>query len=160
LTKKLSTLAIDNCNVLKGQQAASSTRTTEGYEPRTEMITRVEVRKTPCILHYINAGFKQWIDKYRRLGNFSDYWFGSIPVGLQFHLDSRDLIARNNTKQMSRLYRRIHVLEDHKKQEKEYVNMIFHHIVWLIDGIDALLEEHLSEGLDKNYVNTSRNLEQ
>lgn len=52
--------------------------------PESEMI----------LLHYVNCNFKEWRDKYLNLGNFSNTWWGTRPIKIDFHKDSRDIIQR------------------------------------------------------------------
>jgi len=46
------------------------------------------------ILHYACATFEQWLAKYHRLGQFSDYWYDdpTLPIQLPFHLESRNVV--------------------------------------------------------------------
>ena len=50
------------------------------------------------ILHYVNCSFKEWINKYKILGNFSDKWWNRRFIPLKFHKESRDVIINNNIK--------------------------------------------------------------
>jgi hypothetical protein len=47
---------------------------------------------TVSILHYPCPTYHDWLKKYERLGVFSSFWYENsrMPVGLQYHLDSRD----------------------------------------------------------------------
>lgn len=46
----------------------------------------------PRILHFVNCGLEQWIEKYEVLGAFPDRWMGGNPIGLEFHIASRNVI--------------------------------------------------------------------
>lgn len=50
----------------------------------------------PCILHFPNASYEQWLKKYASLGNFSDWWYDdrSEPIELEFHVRSRDVVQK------------------------------------------------------------------
>jgi hypothetical protein len=57
---------------------------------------REEVSDWCCVLHYSCATFERWVNKYRTLGAFSDYWrdHPSVPIEMPFHLASRDVYRR------------------------------------------------------------------
>lgn len=54
-----------------------------------------EVVNTGVVLHYSCATYNMWIDKYKNLGRFSDFWWDDKqhPIVMPFHLQSRDCIS-------------------------------------------------------------------
>ncbi len=48
------------------------------------------------VLHYACATFSLWWKKYAALGDFPDFWCDDqrYPIGLPFHLASRDIVGR------------------------------------------------------------------
>jgi hypothetical protein len=77
------------------------------FAPTTQPLD-TRVVETPCILHYPSCGFARWRAKYRQLGDFGDRWFERVPIGLPFHLDSRD--QRTTSDDLARAYYRRHAL--------------------------------------------------
>lgn len=52
-------------------------------------------RDDPIILHFSCVRFADFLQKYKRLGNFSDFWMGSKRAGEfvdTIHLESRDIV--------------------------------------------------------------------
>jgi len=72
------------------------------------------------ILHYVSCGFYQWKSKYELLASFPDSWFGGkLKIHPCFHLESRDVVQRGNTKEMFNFYRSQVVLKDVQEIEKQ-----------------------------------------
>ena len=48
---------------------------------------------TGSVLHFACPTFDLWLEKYQRMGRFSDYWYDdeSAPIAIPFHTRSRDL---------------------------------------------------------------------
>jgi len=55
----------------------------------------------PCLLHYCNCDYSEWKVKYEALGSFSDVYCGETAIPFEFHLASRDLIARRREAETS-----------------------------------------------------------
>lgn len=66
----------------------------------------------PAIFHYVSCGYRQWRDKYRLLGGFADRWFRRHPIGVPFHLESRDVWAGGDERAARRFYRERVVMSD------------------------------------------------
>jgi len=66
----------------------------------------------PCILHYVNCGYEQWVLKYTVIGAFPDRWFGEVLIPLHFHLQSRDAIHYGSPGEARSLYERVILFED------------------------------------------------
>jgi len=60
----------------------------------------------PCfVLHYPNASFRSFIQKYRFLGQFPDYFWGTDPIPKgAFHRDARDVVMRGDDAEALRFY--------------------------------------------------------
>ncbi len=48
------------------------------------------------VLHYVSCNFEEFFKKYKVLGSFGDNWFGSVPISITFHKNSRDVVAKCN----------------------------------------------------------------
>ena len=68
--------------------------------------------RDPCILHYVNCGYEQWLIKYQVIGPFPDRWFGEVLIPLHFHLKSRDAVHYGQPGEARRLYERVILFDD------------------------------------------------
>jgi hypothetical protein len=78
--------------------------------PATDTVGRpdtVVACSGPCfVLHYPNASFTSFTEKYRRLGRFADSFFGNDPIPKgAFHTDARDIVMREDDDEAIRFYR-------------------------------------------------------
>lgn len=75
---------------------------------------------THYILHYTCCGFENFWRKYRRLGRFSDKWYGrgeiSAIIG-PLHTDARDVVATGDRALALDFYRRRIAIEDAERAE-------------------------------------------
>lgn len=77
--------------------------------------TDCEISTDPVILHYACCGFEHFWRKYKTLGAFSDKWFDSIDIaqtGNVFHLEARDVVARNDLEAALEFYKERVVIDD------------------------------------------------
>ncbi|HWY61709.1 MAG TPA: glycosyltransferase family 2 protein [Rhizomicrobium sp.] len=75
----------------------------------------------PSILHYACCGFENFWDKYRRLGGFTDKWFGRKDIRGAIgplHLDARDAVAGGDRASALEFYRRRIAIEDSGRCEE------------------------------------------
>ena len=63
----------------------------------------------PCILHFPCCGFRQFYNKYRFLGNFSDKNFNKLPIKLPMHLKCRDIINNESLETAKEFYQSIFI---------------------------------------------------
>lgn len=73
------------------------------------------ILECPAILHYAICGFSAFWQKYRTLGDFDDKWFGQSEIREQigpFHLDARDVVAKNDESLARHFYRERVLFQD------------------------------------------------
>ncbi|GAB5371864.1 hypothetical protein AAMO2058_001616500 [Amorphochlora amoebiformis] len=128
---------------------------TDGPDSRTGLHARTEMCASIGVLHYINGGFTQWIRKYRRLGNFSDFLFGEIPLRLQFPKDSRKVIFRNNTRQMAHFYLRMMATTASKEDVDTNANLTLNGVLRVITDVVLILESAPEFKPPKTYPDMS-----
>lgn len=69
----------------------------------------------PVILHYPCNGFSAFWKKYKTLGDFDDKWFGKTDIKDtigSFHLESRDMVANDDTDAARDFYGERAVIDD------------------------------------------------
>lgn len=74
--------------------------------PRTLTCTDgLDHTDAPVVLHYPACGFNHWLSKYKLLGKFADHWWGRVPCRIPAHLQSRDVVQRQNRERCEQYYR-------------------------------------------------------
>ncbi|MDB5740676.1 MAG: hypothetical protein JWP16_1716 [Alphaproteobacteria bacterium] len=87
---------------------------------RTSGETRLAPVPAAYVLHYACCGFEAFWTKYRRLGRFSDRWFGQDDIRAligPLHLDARDVVAGGDRDAALDFYRRRIAIEDPARGE-------------------------------------------
>jgi hypothetical protein len=87
---------------------------------RTVGETRTAPVPAAYVLHYACCGFEAFWTKYRRLGRFSDRWFGQDDIRTligPLHLDARDVVAGGDRDAALAFYRHRIAIEDPERSE-------------------------------------------
>ncbi len=74
-------------------------------------------KEDPIILHFPCASFKVFIEKYQRLGKFSDTWMGIKRAGDfidETHLNARDIFHEGNETKIKQFYENNFLLTNEK----------------------------------------------
>jgi len=103
----------------------------------------------PLILHYHCGNFTSFLNKYQRLGDFSDNWQGGKRTGEfinNFHLEARDSVASNDHSLLKEFYNEKVVISDSDKINQ----LITNGIVVNISDVSTLAQDASSFIVDNS----------
>lgn len=93
------------------------------------------IDRDPCILHYVNCGYEQWLIKYQVIGPFPDRWFGQVLIPLHFHLKSRDAVHYGEAGEARGLYESVILFDD----EAEVEGLLREGLLQRVTGVQSRL---------------------
>jgi hypothetical protein len=80
--------------------------------------------RDPIILHYPVCGFDHFWDKYIRLGNFNDRFFGVGHIPHPLHLSARDVVNRGDKRAALELYEKKVMLKENDITELMNIGLL------------------------------------
>ncbi len=88
---------------------------------------KLMTHKDPLILHFPCVTFKEYLKKYKRLGDFTDYWNGQPRAGKfidTFHLESRDIVGRKKEEEVRRFYTEKMLFDSYQIRQLKEVGLL------------------------------------